>query len=122
RHAIDWLVRHGTQVTHACCIYATAPLLKPDDLLNGHALLKEDLATEFVFSATPFDFSIFRALKLGEGNEVSMFWPENELTRSQDLPPAFHDAGQFYWGTTNAWLTRDRIYSANSRAVILPPH
>lgn len=23
-------------------------------------------------------------------------WPENAPRRSQDLPPAFHDAGQFY--------------------------
>jgi N-acylneuraminate cytidylyltransferase len=26
-----------------------------------------------------------------------MFYSEHQNTRSQDLEPAYHDAGQFYW-------------------------
>ena len=51
-----------------------------------------------------------------------MFWPENELRRSQDLPEAFHDAGQFYWGRRDAFMTRTGIFSAVSRPVVLPRH
>ena len=28
---------------------------------------------------------------------VNMFHPEHVNKRSQDLEPAYHDAGQFYW-------------------------
>ena len=28
-----------------------------------------------------------------------MFYPEHEQSRSQDLEEAYHDAGQFYWGS-----------------------
>jgi N-acylneuraminate cytidylyltransferase len=122
RHAVQWLAEEGSPAGNVCCIYATAPFLQPEDLSKGRDLLTSDPATEFVFSATPFGFPIFRALRLGEGNTVSMFWPEHELSRSQDLPPAYHDAGQFYWGTAQAWLTKDHIFSSNSRAVVLPPH
>jgi N-acylneuraminate cytidylyltransferase len=122
RHAVDWFCKEGTPVQQACCIYATAPFLRKEDLAQGFDLLNHSPQTEFVFSVTPFDFPIFRAIRLGENNSTSMFWPEHELTRSQDLPQSYHDAGQFYWGTTEAWLTKDRIFSANSRAVILPPH
>lgn len=122
RHTIEWLASNSEMPTHACCIYATAPFLNPTYLTESLDLLKSDPANEFVFSTTPFDFPIFRALRLGEGNMVSMFWPEHESTRSQDLPPAYHDAGQFYWGTAQSWLSKDRIFSANSRAIILPPH
>ena len=122
RHAVQWLADHGDPADNVCCIYATAPFLKPEYLREGCDLLISDSSIEFVFPATPFGFPIFRALKLGEGNAVSMFWPEHELSRSQDLPAAFHDAGQFYWGTARAWLTRDHVFSSNSRAIVLPPH
>ena len=51
-----------------------------------------------------------------------MFWPENELKRSQDLPEAWHDAGQFYWGRRDAFLKYPGVFSAHSHAVILPKH
>ena len=35
---------------------------------------------------------------------IKMFQPEHFQTRSQDLPAAYHDAGQFYFGKTEAWL------------------
>lgn len=122
RHAVEWLNANGCPVSNACCIYATAPFLQKDALNDAREMLTGNPDTDFVFSATAFDFPIFRAIRLGENNLTSMFWPEHESSRSQDLPPAYHDAGQFYWGTAEAWLTKDRIFSANSRAVILAPH
>jgi len=122
RHAVEWLSAHGHPVCRACCIYATAPFLQPRFLQEGYKALTMHPNTEFVFAATPFDFPIFRAIRLGTGNEVSMFWPEHEMTRSQDLPTAYHDAGQFYWGAARTWLTQDRVFTSSSRAVVLPPH
>ncbi len=122
RHAVQWLLDHGVPVDKACCLYATAPFTTPGDLKSGLSILADDNTVDFAFSITPFEFPVQRALKLNPNHEVSMFWPEHELTRSQDLPTAYHDAGQFYWGTTRAWLHCDRIYSAHSRGVVLPPH
>lgn len=122
RHSVDWLTEHGCSVDLACCIYATAPLLRPQYLRDGLTTLREHPGTEFVFSVVGFGFPILRAIKLDESNRVSMFWPQHELSRSQDLPRAYHDAGQFYWGTAEAWLKQDRVYSAQTRGVILPSH
>ena len=80
----------------------------------------EEPELDFVFSITRFAFPIQRALKLDTENSLSMFWPEHELSRSQDLPAAYHDAGQFYWGTADAWRTQDRIYSSKCRGHELP--
>lgn len=121
-HAVNWLSENGEHPTHACCIYATAPLLQSRSLIDGFEQLSADPETEFVFPVTSFDYPIFRALQLGENNNVSMFWPEHEMARSQDLPHTYHDAGQFYWGTSNAWLSNEHIFSAKSRAIIIPPH
>lgn len=122
RHAVEWLKENDTFPSRVCCIYSTAPFLLPGFLHEAVELLTANPEVEFVLSVTTFNAPIFRALRLEKDNRTSMFWPEYEATRSQDLPAAFHDAGQFYWGTAEAWLGNDRIFSSNSRAVILPPH
>ena len=38
-------------------------------------------------------------------------------TRSQDLPLAYHDAGQFYWGTRDAWTSKKIIFDKNSSLI-----
>jgi CMP-N-acetylneuraminic acid synthetase len=40
--------------------------------------------------------------------------------RSQDLEPAYHDAGQFYWGRTSAFRERREMVSPESAPVTLP--
>jgi N-acylneuraminate cytidylyltransferase len=49
---------------------------------------------------------------------IQPFYPEFELTRTQDLEPAYYDAGQFYWGTSKAWLNNPRIHSSGLGYVI----
>lgn len=122
RHAIQWLEADGAEVGQVCCIYATAPLLDPRYLVEGSATLDEDPTLEFAFSITSFGFPIQRALKQDASGRISMFHPEHELTRSQDLEHAYHDAGQFYWGTRDGWMKRDRIFSSRCKGVLLPPH
>ena len=48
-----------------------------------------------------------------------MFHPEYRHTRSQDLEPAFYDAGQFYWLDVEKIQEDQRIYSDNSGVLIL---
>ncbi len=120
RHAVEWLQEHQGPVTEACCIYATAPFVRPGDLREGLRRLREQTETDFVLAVTHFEFPLFRAVRLSEGDRVSMFWPEHEMTRSQDLPAAYHDAGQFYWGTSAAWRGCSGVFSSNTRAVVVP--
>ena len=49
-----------------------------------------------------------------------MFQPEYATTRSQDLEEAWHDAGQFYWGRSEAWLANKPIMTADAVPVVLP--
>jgi len=78
-----------------CCVYATSPMINSDNLYDGLAKLKQcDL--DVVFPIVPFSYPILRSLKV-DGNHVSMNWPLYKNSRSQDLPVAYHDAGQWYW-------------------------
>ena len=118
-HAIVWCQNEGYQIEAVCCLYATAPFVLPKDLQLGYRCLKE-ANVMFVFSATSFPFPIQRAIKLDSKGAVSMFSPENEQVRSQDLEETYHDAGQFYWGQTEAFLNKLSIFSPHSKVVLLP--
>lgn len=121
QHAIEHAKSRLPDLSAVCCIYATAPFLQADDI---SAALNELQATNarFVFSATSYSFPIQRAIRLLETGQVEMFNPAQFNTRSQDLEPAYHDAGQFYWGTVNAWASGAPIFSDQSRVLILPRH
>lgn len=106
----------------ACCIYATAPLLQPRYLQQGLELLRAHPERSFAFSVTDFGFPVQRALTLDEHGALTALYPEFCNTRSQDLPQAFQDAGQFYWGRRQAWLSGDVLFSPKSLPVILPRH
>lgn len=119
KHAIEFTESQGWAVKNVCCIYATAPFLIPEFIQKG---LDELTSAEidYAFSATSFPFPIQRALKLSDEQRVEMFQPEHLNTRSQDLEEAYHDAGQFYWGTKSAFLQRKPFFSPQSKAVLLP--
>jgi N-acylneuraminate cytidylyltransferase len=119
-HGLEWYEEQGIEVEYLCCIYATAPFIKPEDIKTGYKVLANDEDVLYTFSATSFSFPIQRAIKLDEQRRVSMFEPKNELIRSQDLEEAYHDAGQFYWGRKEAFLKKSNIFSSHSKAILLP--
>jgi N-acylneuraminate cytidylyltransferase len=51
---------------------------------------------------------------------LRMLWPERFATRSQDLPPVYHDAAQFYWGLPEAWSAQERVFDQASTFVEIP--
>ncbi|QIR75949.1 pseudaminic acid cytidylyltransferase [Sulfurospirillum diekertiae] len=110
-----------SQLDAICCIYATAPFVQAMFIKEAYEKLKRTKAS-YAFSATSFPFPIQRAIRLTKEDRVEMFSPEHFNTRSQDLEEAYHDAGQFYWGTPEAWLEGKIIFAPHSTAVLLPRH
>lgn len=105
---------------YICCLYATAPFVTKADLVKGLEKIKNNSNLNYVFSATTYPFPIQRAIKLNEHDTVEMFSPQYFNVRSQDLEEAWHDAGQFYWGTAEAWLNKAMIFASQSSVVELP--
>ena len=121
QHAVNWLIEQGEAPEFVCCLYATAPFITPEAIKQGLQQL-EDTNAAYAFSATSYAFPIQRAFKIKPSLGVEMFEPEQFNTRSQDLGEAYHDAGQFYWGTKEAWLKEKVIFGSESTPVILPRH
>lgn len=118
-HAINWVREKGQNPLAACCIYATAPFIQKADIKLGLETLEKG-AWQYVFSATSFGFPIFRSFQKQADDGLEMFFPEYFQTRSQDLPEAMHDAGQFYWGRSQAWVDGLKIFDQWSTVVELP--
>ena len=118
RHAIQWFLEQGETVEYACCIYATAPFLQPKYIQEGFNNIQKG-GLDFSFSVTTFAFPVQRSLRIKD-NGIEPIWSEFILERSQDLEEAYHDAGQFYWGASEAFTDEHDLFSSKSRPVIIP--
>jgi pseudaminic acid cytidylyltransferase len=101
----------GWQIDYVCCIYPCTPFIQIDDLKHALELLYFSHAAAYSFPVTEFPSAIQRALRRLPSGQMHPFNPEHELTRTQDMEIAYHDAGQFYWGRPDAWLANNKIHS-----------
>ena len=121
QHAIRAMQGQGMNPEYTCCIYATAPFLQAAYLQQAFTRLAAS-DKSYAFSVAHYDFPVQRALRLTADGGVDALYPEYRQTRSQDLEEAVHDAGQFYWGRSAAFLRSDVLFSPASLPVLLPPH
>ena len=121
RHALESLASQGIEIKLACCVYATAPFVTPNDISAGLEKFERG-DYDYVVSVTSFEFPIQRACRITSGGQLEMFHPQNYLVRSQDLEEAYHDAGQFYWGIPSAWLEEKPVFGAKTAPLIIPRH
>ena len=95
KEVLDTYVESGKKFTYACCIYPTAPFVTKEKLIDAMNILKDQKA-DTVYPVVRFSFPPQRAVVKDELGYMKFIQPEYALTRSQDLEPYYHDAGQFY--------------------------
>lgn len=117
-HAVNWLLEHGFSVEYFSCIYSN-PFITSESLVKAFKLLKEKQVSS-VIPVTTFPFSIFRGFKITERGTLEFTFPENALVRSQDLPEAYHDAGQFYWCDCKKFLDTQLILQPDTLPLMIP--
>ncbi len=118
-HAITYMNEHHVGFSAVCCIYATAPFIQQNDLVYGLEIL-ETGNWDYVFPACEFSAPVFRSFQKNNEAGLEMFFPENYMKRSQDLPVALHDTGQFYWAYKETWLDEKEIFSKKSTVIVIP--
>jgi len=116
-HALDKL--RWPDAALACCLYPAVPLLRGADLAAALALL-EDGQAHFAYPVLAFESPVQRALRRDTDGRTTPLYPQFTETRTQDLEPAFHDAGQFYWGRSAAWR-RGASPLDGGRSIVLQP-
>jgi len=108
----------GMSFKYGCCIYPTAPFVTPEILLKSKELLVQK-EYDCVFPVLQFSSPIQRALQMNPDGRIEMFYPEFQTIRSQDLPPAYHDSGQFYWFDILALKKNRQLWTHNTGAIPL---
>ena len=111
-------LRHDEHPEFICCIYPVTPLLTAQRLHEGFDLLLQH-PDDFTIAAIPTNSSPERNFRINENHQTILNRTGLANTRTQDLDRYFQDAGQFYWGTTKSWISRDSILDTGCRAIIL---
>lgn len=118
-HAINEVAKLGWNIRQVCCLYATTPLLLPEDLRRGF----NDFSSSnclFSFAAAEHSGPVLRSFTLSDNRQPRMMFPQYELTRSQDLPKVYFDAGQFYWGFPSSFEGDGTAFTTKSVATLIP--
>ena len=116
---LDEYAKKGQIFDVICCIYATAPFVTPQRLVEALDILSGD-NYESVFTGVEYSYPIQRSLVIKDG-VVEMAWPEFRYSRSQDLEKHFHDAGQFYFYTKDYLKKGYGLAEGKVKLLTLPP-
>ncbi|MDE5589088.1 MAG: pseudaminic acid cytidylyltransferase [Acetatifactor sp.] len=109
--------RRGERFDTLCCIYPTAPFVTVERLREAVRLLEENGA-DSVMPVVRFSFPPQRCVVVKEGC-LQFKWPEYARTRSQDLEPFYHDAGQFYCLKEKSFLEQKALVMSKTVPLIL---
>ncbi|MFW5886673.1 MAG: hypothetical protein ACOCUL_02845 [Bacteroidota bacterium] len=110
--------KNKIDVKYLCCIYATAPFIKNENLRKGFEIVSSEKANR-AFTVAPFPAPISKALKINEHGHIEMMYPEYSLTRSQDLPEAYYNAGQFHWYNVDYFVQSTKISAGGVAPIII---
>lgn len=103
--------KRGERYDTACCLYPTAPFVTAEKLRTAMERLA-DAGADVLIPVTAFSYPIQRAMIIEDGKLVFRH-PEYLNSRSQDLEPHYHDAGQFYVFHTEAFLRTGQLIAGN---------
>lgn len=117
-HAVCWLEEHGADASSVCCICPAAPFTDRLDIVAARSIL--DQGWDYVLAATEFAAPVERAFRRTPEGGNTLLYPDRFNTRSQDLEPTYHDAGQFYWGQGQAWKEDRILFGERTYSLLIP--
>lgn len=117
-NAIKQILDESSMLNYICCIYPAVPFLSPQYLIESYTFIQANDA-DYVFPVARFPSSILRAFYMGKNGILKSVDKEWQRARTQDIQEAYFDAGQFYWGEKNTWLSLKNIHE-NSYGYIIP--
>lgn len=104
--------KRGGRFDTVCCIYPTAPFVTATKLKMALEKLRQSGANAII-PVVKFSYPPQRCFIMHEDN-LSYKWPEYIASRSQDLEPLYHDAGQFYLIKNDVFLQTLKLVPGNT--------
>ena len=91
----------GKNFDFMCCLYPTAPFVTVEKLRAACTTFMES-GMDMLEPVVAFSYPPQRSFSI-EAGLLAYNYPEHVRTRSQDLPIWYHDAGQFYFYSVEAF-------------------
>lgn len=117
KEVLDTYIRNGRKFDYGCCIYPTAPFITAEKLRSAMSVIEKQ-GVDTVIPIAQYSFPPQRAVVIEDGT-VKMQFPENLNVRSQDLPPIYHDCGQFYAFKVSSFLRSGKLMDGNVFPVVM---
>ncbi|WP_273162922.1 pseudaminic acid cytidylyltransferase [Bacteroides fluxus] len=108
--------QQGREFDTVCCIYSTAPFVTAERLQEAYGKMNSEI--DSVFTCVAYSYPIQRSLHIVNG-KISMVYPEYAASRSQDLEPIYHDAGQFYVARAASFIREKNFWGKNTAGLVL---
>lgn len=109
--------KRGKTFDRMCCIYPTAPFVTGDKIVNAMKLLM-DKEVQQVVPVVAYSYPPQRSQKIDDKGLLEYRFPEHVLTRSQDLEPWYHDAGQFYCYDVKKYIACEGMCTENMPFIV----
>ncbi len=111
-------IANHIEVENICCILPTAPLISNEDIKAAYKKMI-DFKFTAVYPVVQFSYPIMRSLFMNENGCLEMCWTEYLNVRSQDIRPAYHDSGTFYWIRKESFLQYHSMLTPNCSGIII---
>lgn len=115
---LDNYKRQAKSFDNICCIYPTAPFVSIKKLSKCLDILKSK-SLDSVLPIIQYGFPVQRSMKIFQEDLVRMIQPGHMDTRTQNLEPTYHDAGQFYWLKTDKILLQKKLWTNSTGFIIV---
>ena len=115
---LDEYEKRGKMFDDMTCIYPTAPFVTAQKLKDAVMLFKET-SSSLLIPVVKFSYPPQRAYIIQNG-KLQFKWEEYRYSRSQDLEPFYHEAGQFYCYDIRDYLAANGVIKHNIIPFILP--
>jgi N-acylneuraminate cytidylyltransferase len=119
KEVIDEYKNVGRHFDFICMILPTAVFCSSGLLVNAYDRM-QGKEVSGVVPVVKYGHPVQRAFQMDENNELKMLFPDNINTRTQDLPPAYYDSGQFYWIRTSDFGREKKIFMKHMVAIEIP--
>ncbi len=113
---IKKLISQDYNISEVIAVFPSAVLIDANDINLALKFFRKKKSS-FVMSISKYPHPPQRAYIKSNTNKLSFINKYNELKNTQNLRELFHDAGQFYIGNKELWLSK-KIHS-NSRGFLL---
>ena len=117
KEVIDEYKKLGKEFDTICCIYPCVPFLCSGSLKNAYELMAAKNANA-VIPVCKYPAPVEWAMRIND-DVLSADDVEKQLIRSQDLKPAYFDAGMFYYYKTNEFVKERTTMFPNTLGYVI---